>query len=191
LASRAVVRAFNEAWFRRAPLERRDEIARIAPFFHPLDAVDGWNALYGRRGVIQYQFVVPFGAERVVRSVLERLVARGVLSFLGVLKRFGPGRGMLSFPIEGWTLAIDIPAGQDGLHALLRRADEDVAAAGGRIYLAKDSRADRATVDAMYPDLGRWADIRDRLDPTGVWRSDLSRRLGLAERDRVPFEVAR
>jgi decaprenylphospho-beta-D-ribofuranose 2-oxidase len=191
LSSRAVVRAFNEAWFRRAPIERRDELVAIAPFFHPLDAVDGWNVLYGPRGVIQYQFAVPFGAERVVRTILERFVARGVVSFLVVLKRFGPGRGLLSFPIEGWTLAIDVPAGQDGLHALLRQADEDVATAGGRIYLAKDSRVARPMVDAMYPELERWAEIRDGLDPMGIWRSDLARRLGLVEHDRARSEVAR
>ncbi len=179
LVSTATARAFNEAWFRAAPRERHGEIRPLGPFFYPLDAVGSWNRLYGRHGFVQHQFVVPFGAEAVLQRAVERLVARRVASLLGVLKRFGPGTGLLSFPIEGWTLALDLPAAQPGLRALLAGLDREVTEAGGRIYLAKDVRLDPSLLAAMYPDLDRWRVMRDRLDPHDVWRSDLARRLGI------------
>ncbi|MGZ4150075.1 MAG: D-arabinono-1,4-lactone oxidase, partial [Actinomycetota bacterium] len=179
VVSAATARAFNEAWFRKAPRERHGEIRSLAPFFYPLDAVGSWNRLYGRHGFVQHQFVVPFGEEAVLQRVIERLVARRVASLLGVLKRFGPGTGLLSFPIEGWTLALDLPAAQPALRALLAGIDREVADAGGRVYLAKDARLDPSLLAAMYPELDRWRELRDRLDPHHVWRSDLARRLGI------------
>ncbi|MGZ4132571.1 MAG: FAD-binding protein [Actinomycetota bacterium] len=179
LVSAATARAFNEAWFRKAPRERHGEIRPLAPFFYPLDAVGSWNRLYGRHGFVQHQFVVPFGEEAVLQRVIERLVARRVASLLGVLKRFGPGTGLLSFPIEGWTLALDLPAAQPALRAVLAGIDREVADAGGRVYLAKDARLDPSLLAAMYPELDRWRELRDRLDPHHVWRSDLARRLGI------------
>jgi decaprenylphospho-beta-D-ribofuranose 2-oxidase len=174
------VRAFNEAWYRRAPRHRVGELQSLSTFFHPLDFVSGWNLLYGPRGVVQYQLCVPDGAEDAVRDALEVLGASGVPSFLAVLKRFGPADpGPLSFPFAGWTLALDVPVGPSSLPGVLDRLDELVLEAGGRVYLAKDARLDPRRLAAMYPRLGELAELRARLDPKGVLASDLARRLGI------------
>lgn len=174
------MRVFNEVWYGKAPRRPRRVVTGIASFFHPLDGVRDWNRVYGPRGFVQYQFVVPFGAEDTLRRIVSTLSAKGVVSFLTVLKRFGPGTpGPLSFPMPGWTLALDIPVGPPGLARLLTEFDGWVAEAGGRIYLAKDSRASAAAVAAMYPRLEEWRRIRDAADPRGVFRSDLARRLRL------------
>lgn len=172
---------FNQAWFRKAPRRERGRILPLAPFFYPLDAVGDWNRLYGRRGFVQYQFVVPFGAESVIYEVLRALSAARCASMLAVLKRFGPGRRMLSFPSLGWTLALDLPAAQPALGGLLDRFDRRVADVGGRVYLAKDARLDPALLSTMYPDLERWREVRRDLDPRGLLRSDLARRLDLLD----------
>lgn len=180
LLNRWRVQAFNEAWYRRAPRHRRGEVQSISRFFHPLDGIEDWNRVYGPRGFLQWQVALPFGAEDTLRGVGEELHRRRIPTLVGVLKRFGPGNpGPLSFPLGGWTLAIDIPASVEGLGAVLDRLDERVAAAGGRIYLAKDSRLRPELLPVMYPRLDEWRAVRARVDPAGVLQSDLGRRLGL------------
>ena len=129
---------------------------------------------------MQYQFVVPFGAEDALRETVGRISAAGLASFLAVLKRFGPGnRGPLSFPSPGWTLALDLPA-SPRLAALLDHLDHLVTSAGGRVYLAKDSRARPESIAAMYPRLDGFRAAR--ASPRSRWRcfvSDLARRLHL------------
>ena len=179
LVNRASVRALNEVWFHKAPRERRRDVQGIAEFFHPLDVVESWPRVYGPRGFVQYQFVVPFDRPDVVRRSLELLHRHGIVVSLAVLKRFGPGSpAPLSFPVPGWTLAVDIPV-VPGLGEVLDRLDALVLEAEGRLYLAKDSRLAAADVARMYPDIDRWRGVRRRVDPDGVFTSDLARRLAL------------
>ena len=178
--NRLSIRAFNEFWFRKAPAHRRDELQSITTFFHPLDMADGWNRMYGGRGFLQWQCLLPFGEETVLRRCIEALADMQAPSFLAVLKTMGAADpGPLSFPFPGWTLALDVPAGSLALAELLDRLDLDVVAAGGRQYLAKDSRVRPDLVPAMYPRLDEWRAVRDELDPDRRLNSDLARRLKL------------
>jgi decaprenylphospho-beta-D-ribofuranose 2-oxidase len=180
LINRYTVGLANEAWYRKAPRRREGELQTIGTFFHPLDGIRNWNRVYGPAGFRQYQFVVPFGAESTVRASLERISHARAPSFVTVLKRFGPGDdGFLSFPMPGWTLALDFPARTPGLTGLLNALDADVLAAGGRVYLAKDSRISAGSLASMYPRLAEFRTLRAELDPAGIMASDLSRRLGL------------
>jgi decaprenylphospho-beta-D-ribofuranose 2-oxidase len=180
LLNRYSVRAFNELWFRSAPRHEAREPQSIQSFFHPLDGVRDWNLLYGKRGFVQYQFVVPDDGAATIEAVIERLSSAKVASFLAVLKRFGPeNRGPLSFPRAGWTLALDLPVGPPALARVLDDLDDLVLDAGGRIYFAKDARLDATKVNAMYPRLGEFRELKERLDPRGQLTSDLARRLHL------------
>ena len=177
--NRLAVRAFNELWYRKAPLDHRS-VETITGFFHPLDMVGRWNRLYGGAGFLQYQFVVPFDATDTLREVVHRVASSGHASFLAVLKRFGPeSGGMLSFPTPGWTLTLDLPAGMHGLGALIADLDRLVLDAGGRHYLAKDATASPDLVRAGYPRLDEWLAVRRRVDPDRRWASDQARRLDL------------
>ncbi|MEU1050997.1 FAD-binding oxidoreductase [Streptomyces sp. NPDC005876] len=180
LLSRTTVGLFNELWYRKAPRTRTGRLQSIPAFFHPLDGVPHWNRIYGRGGFVQYQFVVGHGQEDALRRVVHRIAEHRCPSFLAVLKRFGDADpGWLSFPVPGWTLALDIPANLPGLGPFLDGLDEEVAAAGGRVYLAKDSRLRPELLAAMYPRLDDFRALRAELDPRGVFTSDLSRRLDL------------
>ena len=163
LLNHATIAGFNEVWFRAAPRRRVGEIVGIPRFFHPLDAIGSWNRLYGRRGLVQYQFLVPFGQEAALREVVTRFAESGTPSFLSVLKRFGAANpAPLSFPAPGWTLTLDIPSRVDGLAELLAELDDVVLAAGGRHYLAKDGVATPEAIRRGYPRLAEWQAVRRR-----------------------------
>jgi decaprenylphospho-beta-D-ribofuranose 2-oxidase len=176
------VRAHNELRFRLAPQCERGRIEPFGAHMFPLDVLENWPRLYGPTGFLQYQLVVPRDEDRAVRAVIDRLARARVPCYLAVLKDFGPaGSGLLSFPLAGWTLALDIPRGAPGVDAVLDDCDRTVAAAGGRVYLSKDARLGAELTQAMYPQLGEWQAVRGRLDPTGLWRSDLAARTGLLD----------
>jgi decaprenylphospho-beta-D-ribofuranose 2-oxidase len=180
ILNRTTAKAFNEARWRMAPRQARARSLDMSAHFFPLDAVGHWNRLYGRRGLVQYQFALPIGAEETLLRVMQALWLAGLPMYLVVLKRFGPSSGgLLSFPVQGWTLAIDFPADALGLREALERADALVAGAGGRVYLAKDSRLRAETLVSMYPALERFRTLRAQVDPQGALQSDMARRLGL------------
>lgn len=129
---------------------------------------------------MRYQFAVGHGREETLRRIVHRISRRRWPATNAVLKRFGAGDpGWLSFPVPGWTLALDLPAALPGLAGFLDSLDEEVAAAGGRVCLAKDSRLRPELLAAMYPRLADFRSLRAELDPAGAFRSDLSRRLSL------------
>ena len=178
LVNKYTITAFNELWYRKSPT-KFGAVQNITQFFHPLDGFGEWNRVYGSNGFLQYQFVVPFGQEAMFRRSIDKISASGHASFLNVLKTFGPGNpAPMSFPTEGWTLTVDIPI-TPGLDRLCRELDEMVLAAGGRLYLAKESRTSAEMIERMYPRIHEWRKIRASVDPEGVFHSDLSRRLNL------------
>jgi decaprenylphospho-beta-D-ribofuranose 2-oxidase len=179
LVNRISGTVFNELWFRSAPTIPRVRAQPSFGFFHPLDAVVDWNRVYGPRGLCQYQLVVPYDAAPVIPAVVEAIAATDHVSCLNVLKRLGAADpAPLSFPEPGWTLAVDLPA-TPGLGSLLDRLDAMVLEAGGRVYLAKDSRLTARKLERMYPRLDEFRRLLDRVDPAGRFASDLARRLDL------------
>ncbi|HEX8976835.1 MAG TPA: FAD-binding oxidoreductase [Solirubrobacteraceae bacterium] len=176
----ALLRAFNELRFRRTPRRQLGHVESFGAHMFPLDGLADWPRLYGASGFIQYQFVVPRGAEPTLDTLIGRLRRSPIPCYLAVLKDFGAEtHAPLSFPMAGWTLAIDLPRGAPALERLLRDFDELVAGAGGRVYLAKDGRLRPDALAAMYPRLERWRAARDEADPEHRWRSDLALRTGL------------
>ncbi|WP_433505171.1 FAD-binding protein [Pseudonocardia halophobica] len=178
MLNRVTGRLFSELWYRKSPT-KLGAIQNITQFLHPLDIAGEWNRGYGPHGFLQYQFVVPLGRGDVIRTVLERMTEAGQVSALNVLKRFGEGnRAPLSFPKPGWTLCVDIPIGP-GLGELCEELDRIVLDAGGRHYLAKESRTTPEAIRRGYPRLEEWRKVRADVDPAGVFASDLARRLEL------------
>jgi decaprenylphospho-beta-D-ribofuranose 2-oxidase len=173
------MRWFNRlyAWRNGGPLRRR--VVSYDDFFYPLDAIADWNRLYGPRGFLQYQCVVPHEAgSRPVAALLERLAAAGAASFLAVIKDCGPASdAYLSFPLEGTTLALDVPYRGEVTETLLHDLNAIVIEHGGRVYLAKDAVTRAEEFARMMPRLPEWQAVRDRWDPMRRFRSGLSVRL--------------
>jgi FAD/FMN-containing dehydrogenase len=175
--SRLSMAAFNELYFRY--YKAGSQIVDLQSYFYPLDAIADWNRIYGSQGFLQYQFVLPKSASAAgMTTILKRIAESGAGSFLAVLKLFGPQNGLISFPMEGYTLTLDFPVNKRNL-SLLLELDALVVEYSGRLYLAKDARARADMFAPGYPRLGEFAAVRSRVDPTRRFASLQSERLGL------------
>ncbi len=174
------VGAFNSGYYRRVPSKGRDQTLPARQFFYPLDAVQDWNKIYGKRGFYQFQCVIPDASARDgIRRALEEISAARSASFLAVLKTLGgEGRGLLSFPMRGYTLALDFPR-RNGTEALMERLERITLDHGGRVYLAKDAMLSPEGFAGMYPQLDAFRAVLSEIDPKGRFQSDMARRLGL------------
>jgi decaprenylphospho-beta-D-ribofuranose 2-oxidase len=179
--NRHTVNAFNNVYYRRVPEAGRTRRIHTNKFLYPLDAIHRWNRMYGRKGLYQFQCVVPFNdGRRAIIELMETSVRSGAASFLSVLKTMGRhGRGLLSFPMPGFVLALDF-ARTATSRALIRRLQDIALKYEGRVYLAKDACLTPEDLEAMYPQLDRFKAVLQRVDPNGIMQSDMSRRLQLS-----------
>lgn len=177
--SAPIVRAFNSAYYHRVPSRGRTVVRAIEDFFFPLDKIHDWNRLYGKRGFHQFQCVVPLDQAGALRDMMAQIAGSGLASPLAVLKRMGEeATGYMSFPMPGYTLAVDFP-NRPAARELIATLEDATVAAGGRIYLAKDGLATGPRVKAMYPDHKKWAAEVAKADPDGYLTTDMVRRLDL------------
>lgn len=176
--NKLTMKAVGQAWWLKSG-EYRDQVQNLTQFYQPLDLIGEWNRGYGSRGFLQYQFVVPREATSELKSIVRSIQASGHYSALNVFKLFGEGnRAPLSFPMPGWNICVDFPI-KPGLGHFLDELDKRVLDFGGRLYLAKESRTSAEKFHQMYPQMQSWLDTRNQIDPTGVFASDMSRRLEL------------
>ncbi len=178
LANKLIFGTMTELWYRKAG-SYRGKTQNLTQFYHPLDIVGEWNRAYGSAGFGQYQFVVPAEAVDEFKGIMKDIQRSGHYSFLNVFKLFGPGnRAPLSFPIPGWNVCVDFPI-KPGLNEFLNELDRRVLQFGGRLYTGKESRTSADVFHAMYPRIDEWIAVRRKADPTGVFASDMARRLEL------------
>ena len=157
----------------------RNQVQNLTQFYQPLDLIGEWNRGYGKAGFLQYQFVVPTDAVEPFKDIIYDIQASGHYTALNVFKLFGEGnQAPLSYPMKGWNVCVDFPI-RPGLNEFLDRLDDQVMQFGGRLYLAKESRTSAEKFHNMYPGLPGWLKTRREIDPTGVFASDMSRRLEL------------
>ena len=171
--------AIGEAYYMMGSPSQND-ILNLTQFYQPLDMIAEWNRGYGKAGFLQYQFVVPTDAVEPFKQIIYDIQSSGHYTALNVFKLFGEGnRAPLSYPMRGWNVCVDFPI-RNGLHSFLDRLDEQVMEFGGRLYLAKESRTSAEKFHKMYPEMDSWLETRRAIDPTGVFASDMSRRLELS-----------
>lgn len=176
--NKLTMKAVGQAWWLKSG-EYRGQVQNLTQFYQPLDLIGEWNRGYGSRGFLQYQFVVPREATSELKSIVRSIQASGHYSALNVFKLFGEGnRAPLSFPMPGWNICVDFPI-KPGLGHFLDELDKRVLDFGGRLYLAKESRTSAEKFHQMYPQMQSWLNTRNEIDPTGVFASDMSRRLEL------------
>ncbi len=170
------VKAFNFLYYNRILKKEINSVIGYEPFFYPLDGILHWNRGYGKRGFVQYQFVLPMEAKSGLVEILRRISEKGMGSFLAVLKVFGKQESIISFPKEGYTLALDFPV-KNGLMEFLDELDQIVLRYGGRIYMSKDARMKPEILWHSYPGLKKFKEIVRQYNPDGKIRSVQSDRL--------------
>lgn len=180
LLNQTTISAFNTLYYNKTLQAKSTRRIAYEPYFYPLDALANWNRLYGQSGFIQYQFVLPKAAGEIgLREVLERIASSGKGSFLAILKVFGKAnQNLLSFPIDGYTLALDFKV-EPSLFELLNELDQLVLKYRGRLYLTKDARMTESTFKSSYPRWSEFEDIRKQFFAIGNFASHQSQRLGL------------
>lgn len=178
--NRLSVGLFNALYYRRIPQGGRERCVPLNEFLYPLDAIEDWNRLYGKRGFYQFQCVLPdTDSPTGLRKLMEAISSAGTGSFLAVLKSMGrEGKGYLSFPMRGYTLALDFPA-RPAVIELLASLERITLDHGGRIYLAKDAAMSPESFAAMYPKLDKFRAVLNRVDPDRHMDSDMARRLNV------------
>ena len=170
--------AIGELWWIKSG-RYKNQVQNLTQFYQPLDLIGEWNRGYGKKGFLQYQFVVPREAVEPFKDIVRDIQKSGHYSALNVFKLFGEGnKAPLSYPMPGWNVCVDFPI-KKGLGDFLDELDKRVMEFGGRLYLAKESRTSAENFHQMYPGMQSWLDTRRAIDPTGVFESDMSRRLEL------------
>ena len=173
------VKIFNALYYAKNYRKVMDGVVHYDGFYYPLDSILGWNKIYGKKGFVQYQFVLPHASSKNgLTDILTRINKHGTGSFLAVLKLFGEQDNLISFPMKGYTLALDFPI-QPGLFAFLDELDQVVADYGGRIYLSKDARMKKEIFWRTYPHAQEFSSILTKYDPLKRFVSGLSERLTL------------
>lgn len=180
LLNKHSISLFNSTYFAAKKLGRKKDRVDYASYFFPLDGLRHWNRLYGSRGFLQYQCLLPEdGAQQALAAILHNVSKAGKGSFLTVLKKMGAANAnLLSFPGPGYTLALDFKF-ESNLFPLLDRLDEVVLSYGGRLYLAKDARMSEQVFKAGYPQWEKFAELKQHYDPNGLFASQQSDRIGL------------
>ena len=179
LLNRLTMRTFNNAYWIKFK-DKKKQTVPLMPYFYPLDILNGWNKLYGKAGFVQYQFVLPKAHGVVnIRKILNQIIQSDQGPFLAVLKQFGKSnKNLLSFPIEGYTLALDFKMTKS-IISILHKLDDMVADMGGRINLTKDALMREKTMKKTYPKWQQFEDVRQKYGAIGKFSSAQSKRLGL------------
>jgi FAD/FMN-containing dehydrogenase len=172
------VKAFNWLYYAKNTKREINNVIPYEPFFYPLDAILHWNRGYGKAGFVQYQFVLPLDKKEGLVEILKRISNAGLGSFLAVLKVFGHQDDLISFPRQGYTLALDFPV-RKGLFAFLDELDKVVLQYGGRLYLSKDARMKKDVFWQSYPNAQRFAEIVKAYNGDKIFHSVQSERLGI------------
>ncbi|WP_020531113.1 FAD-binding oxidoreductase [Flexithrix dorotheae] len=171
------IKSFNFLYYHKNTKRTIENIIPYEPFFYPLDSILNWNRMYGKNGFVQYQFVLPLeNSHKGLIDILTRISKKGMGSFLAVLKLFGKQESLISFPMEGFTLALDFPI-KKGLFEFLNELDKVVLNYGGRIYLTKDARMNSEVFWNSYPNINQFLSIVNKYNPEFKYSSLQSKRL--------------